>query len=209
MAAAPDLYLALKFLHVIGASVLFGTGLGIAYFLFRAERKEEPAALAATLRTVVIADYVFTATAAIAQPLTGFALVHLGGYDLSQTWLWASLALYVLIGACWLPVVYLQIRMRGLAEAAVAAGRPGAAGALSPPVAPLVLARLARLPVDTRDLLADDRQARLMQAKKEPGLAFAGGSRALSGSKCEQPRYCELSSRSLFSPTIICCSSSV
>jgi uncharacterized membrane protein len=115
-------YLALKFLHVIGASVLFGTGLGIAYFLFRAERKEEPAALAATLRGVVIADYVFTATAAIAQPLTGFALVHVGGYDLGQTWLWASLALYVLIGACWLPVVYLQIKMRNLAEAAVAAG---------------------------------------------------------------------------------------
>lgn len=115
-------YLALKYLHVIGASVLFGTGLGIAYFLFRAERKEEPAALAATLRGVVIADYVFTATAAIAQPLTGFALVHVGGYDLGQTWLWASLALYVLIGACWLPVVYLQIKMRNLAEAAVAAG---------------------------------------------------------------------------------------
>jgi uncharacterized membrane protein len=115
-------YLALKFLHMIGASVLFGTGLGIAYFLFRAERKEEPAALAGALRTVVIADYVFTATAAIAQPLTGFALVHVGGYDLGQTWLWASLALYVLIGACWLPVVYLQIKMRNLAEAAVAAG---------------------------------------------------------------------------------------
>ena len=115
-------YLALKFLHVIGASVLFGTGLGIAYFLFRAERKEEPAALAATLRGVVIADYVFTATAAIAQPLAGFALVHVGGYDLGQTWLWASLALYVLIGACWLPVVYLQIKMRNLAEAAVAVG---------------------------------------------------------------------------------------
>jgi uncharacterized membrane protein len=143
MAAAPDLYLALKFLHVIGASVLFGTGLGIAYFLFRAERKEEPAALAATLRTVVIADYVFTATAAIAQPLTGFALVHLGGYDLSQTWLWASLALYVLIGACWLPVVYLQIRMRGLAEAAgqvtrscrslIAACRASGSGSAGPP----------------------------------------------------------------------------
>ena len=116
-------YLALKFLHVIGASVLFGTGLGIAYFLFRAERKEAPAALAGTLRTVVVADYVFTATAAVAQPLTGFALVHLGGYDLGQTWLWASLALYVLIGACWLPVVYLQIRMRDLAEAAASAGK--------------------------------------------------------------------------------------
>jgi uncharacterized membrane protein len=144
MAAAPDLYLALKFLHVIGASVLFGTGLGIAYFLFRAERKEEPAALAATLRTVVIADYVFTATAAIAQPLTGFALVHLGGHDLSQTWLWASLALYVLIGACWLPVVYLQIRMRALRKlrsrqvtrscrSLIAACRASGSGSAGPP----------------------------------------------------------------------------
>ncbi len=116
-----DLYLALKFLHLIGAAVLFGTGLGIAFFLYRAERKEEPEAIAATLRTVVLADYVFTATAAIAQPLTGLALVHLGGYALSQTWLWASLALYVLVGVCWLPVVALQIRMRDLAEQATVA----------------------------------------------------------------------------------------
>ena len=115
------LYLAVKFLHLIGAAILFGTGLGIAFFLFRAERKEEPAAVAATLRTVVVADYVFTATAAIAQPLTGLVLVHLGGYALGETWIWASLALYGLIGACWLPVVALQIRMRDLAEAAVAA----------------------------------------------------------------------------------------
>ena len=115
------LYLAVKFLHLIGAAILFGTGLGIAFFLFRAERKEQPAAVAATLRTVVVADYVFTATAAIAQPLTGFALVHLGGYALGQTWIWLSLTLYVVIGACWLPVVVLQIRMRDLAEAAVAA----------------------------------------------------------------------------------------
>ncbi|HZP08376.1 DUF2269 domain-containing protein [Methyloceanibacter sp.] len=119
---APTLYSALKFLHVIGAAILFGTGLGIAFFLFRAERKEGPAAIAATLRTVVVADYLFTATAAVAQPLTGFALVRLGGYDFGQTWLWGSLALYVVIGACWLPVVYVQIRMRNLAEAAAADG---------------------------------------------------------------------------------------
>jgi uncharacterized membrane protein len=125
MANALPLYLALKFLHLIGAAVLFGTGLGIAFFLFHAERKEKPEAIAATLRTVVIADYVFTAAAAIAQPLTGLALVHLGGYDLGQTWLWASLALYVLIGVCWLPVVYLQIKMRDTAQAA---GAPGALG---------------------------------------------------------------------------------
>jgi len=119
-----DLYLALKFLHVIGAAVLFGTGLGIAFFLFMADRKEEPASIAATLRTVVIADYVFTATAVVAQPVTGLLLVHLGGYALNQTWIVASLALYVLIGFCWLPVVVLQIRMRDLAEKAVDAKEP-------------------------------------------------------------------------------------
>ena len=117
-----DLYLALKVLHVIGAAILFGTGIGIAFFLFRAERTESLPAIAATLRTVVVADYVFTATAAVAQPLTGFLLAYLGGYGLAQTWIWASLALYVLIGACWLPVVVLQIRMRDLAAQAVAAG---------------------------------------------------------------------------------------
>lgn len=119
-----DLYLGLEFLHVIGAAVLFGTGLGIAFFLFMADRKEEPASIAATLRTVVIADYIFTATAVVAQPVTGLLLVHLGGYALDQTWIVASLALYVLIGLCWLPVVAIQIRMRDLAETAVAAREP-------------------------------------------------------------------------------------
>jgi uncharacterized membrane protein len=123
-----DLYFVVKFLHVIGAAILFGTGLGIAFFFFWAQRREAPAALAATLRTVVVADYLFTATAAIAQPVTGFLLVHLGGYGIGQTWIAASLALYVLIGACWLPVVALQIRMRDLAEDAAAANAALPAG---------------------------------------------------------------------------------
>jgi uncharacterized membrane protein len=75
-----DLILALKVLDVVGAAVLFGTGLGIAFFQFRANRRESPAAIAATLRTVVIADYLFTAAAAVLQPLTGLLLVHLRGY---------------------------------------------------------------------------------------------------------------------------------
>jgi uncharacterized membrane protein len=119
-----DLTLALKVLHVVGAAILFGTGLGIAFFQFRANRRESPAAIAATLRTVVIADYLFTATAAVLQPITGLLLVQLRGYELGQTWIALSLALYVLIGLCWLLVVVLQIRMRDLAEAAVAAGEP-------------------------------------------------------------------------------------
>ena len=106
---------------MVGAAILFGTGLGIAFFQFWANRKVSPAAIAATLRTVVVADYLFTATVAILQPLTGLALAHLRGYELGQTWITLSLALYVLIGLCWLPVVVLQIRMRDLAVAAVAA----------------------------------------------------------------------------------------
>ena len=119
-----DLILALKVLHVVGAAILFGTGLGIAFFQFRANRRESPAAIAATLRTVVVADYLFTATAAVLQPVTGLLLVHERGDSLGQTWIALSLALYVLIGLCWLPVVVLQIRMRDLAEAAVAAAEP-------------------------------------------------------------------------------------
>jgi uncharacterized membrane protein len=117
-----SLYLVLKFLHVVGASVLLGTGAGIAFFfLYRAERHETPAGIAATLRTVVVADYLFTATAAIAQPITGLWLVYLAGYPLDQTWIVASLAFYALIAACWLPVVVIQIRMRDIACAAVEA----------------------------------------------------------------------------------------
>jgi len=117
-------YFVLKFLHLLGAAVLFGTGLGIAFFLFRVQRHEAPAAIAATLRTVVVADYIFTATAAVAQPLTGILLVRHIGYSLTDTWIAASLALYGLIGACWLPVVVLQVRMRDIAQAAAAEGKP-------------------------------------------------------------------------------------
>jgi len=104
-----DPYLALKFLHVAGAAILLGTVLGIVFFLFVADRAGNFEALATTLRHVVIADYVFTATAAILQPITGLALVHLGGFSLSQTWIGASIFLYVLVDVCWLPVVVLQI----------------------------------------------------------------------------------------------------
>ena len=131
-----DLYLLLKFLHVVGAAVLFGTGLGIAFFLYRAERRETPAGLAAALRSVVVADYLFTATAAIAQPVTGFLLVYLRGDSLGQTWIALSLALYVVVGACWLPVVAIQIKMRTLDERAAEAGE----GAL-----PLEYRRLSRI----------------------------------------------------------------
>ena len=103
---------ALKLVHVLGAAVLFGTGLGIAFFMWMAHRSRDAAAIAATTRIVVIADALFTASAVIAQPVTGALLAWQLGYSLLEPWILASLALYVLVGLCWLPVVWIQVRLR-------------------------------------------------------------------------------------------------
>lgn len=116
--------LALKFLHILGATVLFGTGLGIAFFMWMAHRSGDAAAIAHTACTVVIADAVFTATAVLVQPLTGALLVALHGYPWSQMWIVLSLALYVLAGLCWLPVVWIQMRLRNIAADAARRGDP-------------------------------------------------------------------------------------
>ncbi|MDF1608437.1 DUF2269 domain-containing protein [Hoeflea sp. YIM 152468] len=111
-------------LHVIGAAVLLGTGTGIAFFMLMAVRTGEPRLIAHVSGTVVIADMAFTATAVIAQPVTGYLLARQAGWPLSEGWLLLSLGLYVLTGIFWLPVVGIQIRLRDLARAAVKAGIP-------------------------------------------------------------------------------------
>lgn len=111
-------YLVLKTLHVIGAAVLLGTGAGIAFFMVMAHRTGDARFIAQTARVVVIADYVFTASAVIVQPVTGLALASMAGYPILRGWIGLSLALYVLTGAFWLPVVWMQSRMRDLALAA-------------------------------------------------------------------------------------------
>ena len=112
------LYLALKLVHLLGSAVLFGTGLGIAFFLWIAHRTRDPAVIAHTARIVVIADAVFTATAVVAQPLSGALLAWYTGYSFFERWIVLSLTLYVLVGACWLPVVWIQMQLRDLATAA-------------------------------------------------------------------------------------------
>jgi uncharacterized membrane protein len=106
--------------HVVGATVLFGTGAGIAFFMVMAHRTRDPALIAHVAGTVVIADTVFTATAAILQPVTGYLLARMIGWDLSEGWIALSLLLYVVTGLFWLPVVWIQIRLRDLARAAAA-----------------------------------------------------------------------------------------
>ena len=117
-----DLYTLVKLLHVIGATVLFGTGAGIAFFMLMAHRTRDAALIAHTAGVVVIADTIFTASAVILQPLTGAILAYLDGLPLLSGWIGVSLLLYLLVGGFWLPVVWMQLRMRDLARAAVTAG---------------------------------------------------------------------------------------
>jgi uncharacterized membrane protein len=117
-------YFALKFLHAIGATVLLGTGAGIAFFMLAAHLSGNPATIAGTARIVVRADFLFTATAVVVQPVTGVLLAQNVGYSLFDGWIAWSIVLYFFTGAFWLPVVWMQIKMRDLAAAALRENRP-------------------------------------------------------------------------------------
>jgi uncharacterized membrane protein len=117
-------YFVLKYLHVIGAVVILGTGAGIAFFMLMAHLSRDVHFIARTAAIVVLADLIFTATAIVAQPLTGYFLLRETGVSLTEGWVVASLILYVVAGAFWLPVVWMQIKMRNLAAAAATSGAP-------------------------------------------------------------------------------------
>jgi len=114
------LYFALKYLHVLGAIVILGTGTGIAFFMLAAHRSGEAAFIARTASTVVIADMLFTLTAVLLQPVTGGFLMMLSSTGFSEFWISASLGLYAAAGLFWVPVIFMQIEMRDLARAAAA-----------------------------------------------------------------------------------------
>ena len=118
------LYWTLRYFHIIGAAVLLGTGAGIAFFMLLGHRTGKPAIIAAIARIVVIADFLFTAAAVVAQPLTGTLLAWNMGFSLTESWIAASILLYLFTGAFWLPVVWMQMRMRDLAYEAAADNKP-------------------------------------------------------------------------------------
>lgn len=117
-----DWTLFLRWLHVIGACVLLGTGAGIAFFMLMAHRTKDAALIAGVARIVVLADWVFTASAVVVQPITGYLLAKALGWPMTEGWIVLSLALYVVTGAFWLPVVWMQARMQKLAAEAAAKG---------------------------------------------------------------------------------------
>ena len=111
-------YLLVKWIHILSSTLLFGTGLGSAFYMYFASRTRDPRVIAAVVKYVVIADWSFTTPSVILQPLSGFYLLHLIGYPLTTPWVAWSVALFLLAGAAWLPVVWMQMRMRDMAVAA-------------------------------------------------------------------------------------------
>lgn len=111
-------YLVLKWLHIVSSVLMVGTGLGSAFYMFFTNRSGSVPAQAVVSRLVVRADWWFTTPTVILQPATGFALAHMAGWPMSTPWLALSLLLFVVAGLCWLPVVWLQIRMAAIASQA-------------------------------------------------------------------------------------------
>jgi uncharacterized membrane protein len=118
------LYFIVKYLHVLGAIVILGTGTGIAFFMLMAHRSGDPAFIARTAATVVIADMVFTLTAVILQPVSGGVLMALSATSFGERWLATSLGLYAVAGLFWVPVVFMQVEMRNLARTAATQKQP-------------------------------------------------------------------------------------
>lgn len=117
-------YLLLKTIHIISSTLLFGTGIGSAFLMFTANRRKDIAGIYFATRHVVIADWLFTAPAVVIQLATGLWMQRIAGYALTDTWIMGGLILYGLAGICWLPVVWMQIKMRDLAKAALEGNIP-------------------------------------------------------------------------------------
>jgi len=117
-------YLALKVVHIVSSTVLFGTGLGTAFFKWAVDRSRNVAAIRVVSERVVLADWLFTSPAIVVQAATGVTLARLIGFSLTHGWLAYALVLYCVAGLCWIPVVWLQMRMRDLARDSDARGTP-------------------------------------------------------------------------------------
>jgi uncharacterized membrane protein len=111
-------YVTLKWLHVLSSTFLFGTGIGSAFYMLFANLSRDVRAIAVVSRIVVVADWLFTSTTIIVQPLTGYYLIRMAGLPMGSRWITWSIGLYLVAAACWLPVVWLQMRLRDLAQAA-------------------------------------------------------------------------------------------
>lgn len=111
-------YMIVKWLHILSSTFLFGTGIGSAFYMLFTSLSRDVRAIAVVSRHVVLADWIFTTTTIIVQPVTGLYMIYLAGYPWTSAWIMWSIGLYFFAGACWLPVVWMQLRMRDMAQVA-------------------------------------------------------------------------------------------
>jgi len=109
-----DLYTSIKTLHILSSTILFGTGIGIAFFMFRSWFTDNIQEKLYVARNTVLADYLFTFPAVVIQPISGIALIHMAGFNWSAYWLVATYGIYIIAGLCWLPVVWIQIQLKNM-----------------------------------------------------------------------------------------------
>ena len=122
MVSSMDWYIVIKVLHIIGSTVLFGTGIGIAFFLLRSHFTDDIREKLYAARATVLADYLFTLPAVCIQPLTGAWLIWRVGYDWTEPWLTATYGLYLFAGVCWVPVIWIQIELKKMLLVAASTG---------------------------------------------------------------------------------------
>ncbi|WP_194724146.1 DUF2269 family protein [Noviherbaspirillum malthae] len=117
-------YVTVKWLHILSSTFLFGTGIGSAFYLLFATISRDIRAIAVVTRIVVLADWLFTSTTVIIQPLTGYILIRLAGFPMNSRWIVWSVILYVIAVACWLPVLWLQMKLKELSRSAADSNAP-------------------------------------------------------------------------------------
>lgn len=118
--AIVELYSVIKTIHIISSTILFGTGIGIAFFMFRSRFTDNMQEKVYAAKNTVIADYLFTFPAVIIQPISGLTMIHMAGFDWSSYWLVMTYIIYIIAGLCWLPVVWIQIQLKKMSTEAVA-----------------------------------------------------------------------------------------
>ena len=117
-----DLYTTIKTLHILSSTILFGTGIGIAFFMFRSCFTTNVHEKFYAVRNTVLADYLFTFPAVVIQPMSGVALIYMAGFDWTALWLMVTYIIYIISGLCWLPVVWIQIQLKNMCKEATESG---------------------------------------------------------------------------------------
>jgi uncharacterized membrane protein len=114
-----EYYLLLKLIHILAAVVVTGTGAGIAFFMFMANRSNNPQTIYITAKHVILGDWIFTTPAVVTQIITGVLLMNTQGYSFSAPWFYWVIGMFSFIGVCWLPVLRIQYKLRELAKVSV------------------------------------------------------------------------------------------